>query len=612
MAQGPRLGPAAKPYLQLREWAGAAVPILATTVFLSLWWRSYLGVSNDGWHFFGAWRILHGEMPYRDYYLFIPPFHQLKIAGVILLFGERLIAAQAVGFAERVVLAGALYFWLRRQFGRAETALGVTFGLFVYYAASSETLSSMLHEASIWAVFAGACASAALESRDKRALWWALAGVFCGVAFMTKQTSGAGIVFALFTFAGWKAMRDAPGERRGLLAMGAGALVPVAVIAVWLAANGAFAAFVDQAFVRGPASKGSPAQILLRPLVMLVENAWQVRFTVVGLAAAGALVWVASSRALSAKPVRLPWAAAGVAAALAAGVVIGWRGGVPMHLFFELAPSAVALRITLFFALAMSGVLVLRWFRTPSPTTQDDQPLLLAWASLCIAAFSALSWFPIATMALPGLPFAAASALSAVPGGFLGRIWRPAVTAALLAAVFNVVQSKLARPFAWGGWTEPGVAAATETSDLALLRGLRLSPETKHAVEAVTRAVQAGSRPGEPIFVYPHIPVFYLLAERPAATFGPVHFIDVSPDWLAREDGERLLADPPKSIVYLKLTEAQMQESERAFRDGRRSGQRDLVDTLDRLTSERYELVADIQTPLTGRSLQVWSLRAPD
>ena len=614
MTQEPRQGPAtAKPFLQLREWAGAAIPIVATAFFLSLWWRSYLGVSNDGWHFFGAWRILHGEMPYRDYYLFIPPFHQLKIAGVILLFGERLIAAQAVGFAERLVLAGALYFWLRRQFGRAEAALGVTFGLFIYYSASSETLSSMLHEASVWAVFAGACASAGLASRNKRTLWWALAGVFCGIAFMTKQTSGAGISFALLSFVGWKAIRGAAGERRAVLAMGAGAVLPVALIAAWLAANGAFVAFVDQAFIRGPASKGSPAQIFSRPLVMLVENAWQVRYTVAALAVAGVLAWFARSRtSASAKPAGLPWAAAGVAAALAAGGAVGWRGGVPLQPFLDLAPSAVALRITLFFALTASAIEGPRWLRDHGPAPRNDQAFLLAWASLWIAAFSALSWMPIATMALPGLPLAAAAALSAAPRGLLGRIWRPAVAAALLGGVFYVVQNKLAKPFAWGGWAEPGVAAATEASDLPLLRGLRLTPETKQAVESVTRAIQAGAQPGEAIFVYPHIPVFYLLADRLPTTFGPVHFIDVCPDWLAQEDAERLVADPPESIVYFKLTEAQMQESERAFRDGRRSGQRDLVDALNKLTSERYELVEDLQTPLTGRSLQVWNLRAPD
>jgi Dolichyl-phosphate-mannose-protein mannosyltransferase len=259
---------------RLQDWAGVAVPVVATAIFLAFWWRSYLAVTNDGWHFFGAWRILHGEVPYRDYYLFIPPFHQLKIAAIIALFGKTLIAAQAVGFAERLVLAGVIYFWLRKAFGPAESALGSTFGLFVYYSGSSETLSSMIHEAAIWAVFAGASAAAAV-ARGRRRCWW-IAGLFAGVAFITKQTSGVGIAAALFSFAGWRAV--GPGGDRGkrvdLAALGGGWCIPVSLVAVWLGAAGALPAFLDQVYLRGPSSKGGMSQILVRPMLMLVDNVW--------------------------------------------------------------------------------------------------------------------------------------------------------------------------------------------------------------------------------------------------------------------------------------------------------------------------------------------------
>lgn len=38
-----------------------------------LWWNRYIGVTNDAWHYFYGWQILHGRIPYRDFYLFVPP-----------------------------------------------------------------------------------------------------------------------------------------------------------------------------------------------------------------------------------------------------------------------------------------------------------------------------------------------------------------------------------------------------------------------------------------------------------------------------------------------------------------------------------------------------------
>jgi hypothetical protein len=172
-----------------------------------------------------------------------------------------------------------------------------------------------------------------------------------------------------------------------------------------------------------------------------------------------------------------------------------------------------------------------------------------------------------------------------------------------------LVQAKLTRPFSWSGWTEPNVTRATETSELPLLRGLRLSPETKSFVETVTAAVRASSAPQDEVLVFPHMPVFYLLSERRPATFGPVHFFDVCPDALARDDAARIRAHPPKVIVFFRHTEAEIATAEEVFRAGRSSGQRDLIAAIEDLTRDGYDLVGDLRTPITDHEVQVWARR---
>jgi hypothetical protein len=285
---------------------------------------------------------------------------------------------------------------------------------------------------------------------------------------------------------------------------------------------------------------------------------------------------------------------------------LGFGGGLPIHPFLQGAPLAITLRVTLLFALAMSAVAGLRWVRDRDAEPHVAQVFLLAWVSLWMTVFSSLSWPLMIIMALPGAPFLAASALNAAPRGWAARLWRPAIGLALLGGMAFFAQAKLRQPFQWSGWREPSVAEATEESALPLLRGLRLSPQTREFVETVAKALQEDSGPADPVFVYPHMPLFYLLADRKPAAFAPVHFFDVCPDYLAREDAARLRANPPAVIVDFRHTEAEIEDAEQIFRSGGRSGQRDIMAAIDDLTRDGYELVEDLRTPRTDHPVRVW------
>ena len=153
-------------------------------------------------------------------------------------------------------------------------------------------------------------------------------------------------------------------------------------------------------------------------------------------------------------------------------------------------------------------------------------------------------------------------------------------------------------PFHWGGWWEPNVYSATQRLAEPELAGYRVSAQSADIVDRVTREIVANSEPGNTILAYPNIPIFYLLAHRSPATFAYVHYVDVAPDFVDRADAERILKNPPAVIVYWDQTEQELQDGERNFRHGNRSGMRDMVAAINALRPQ-YRAVDTFQT-LTG------------
>ena len=77
--------------------AAALAAALAHAAFLAIWWNRHLGLSLDGYMPWFGHRILTGEVPYRDFFLHLPPLQPLfealieAVAGRSILAGRRKI-----------------------------------------------------------------------------------------------------------------------------------------------------------------------------------------------------------------------------------------------------------------------------------------------------------------------------------------------------------------------------------------------------------------------------------------------------------------------------------------------------------------------------------------
>jgi hypothetical protein len=132
-----------------------------------------------------------------------------------------------------------------------------------------------------------------------------------------------------------------------------------------------------------------------------------------------------------------------------------------------------------------------------------------------------------------------------------------------------------------------------------------LAPNTVDFVDSTVRIIQENSTPQDTIFIYPELGIFYGLSERRFATFSASHNLDTVPDAFAREEAQRLLRAQPAVLIYGPKSEQLLQADEQTWRQGKPSGQRDIVAAVETLARE-YKLVRTFRLYPLGEPVYVF------
>ena len=282
-------------------------------------------------------------------------------------------------------------------------------------------------------------------------------------------------------------------------------------------------------------------------------------------------------------------------ASILAGAAISYSG---------LIPYTGWARASIDFTLVTCGLLAsfygLLWVKR-KVSEGEAQFWLLAGVSFVIAFLLFLSWPVFEAMVMPGLPFLAALLLDASASRKRYAAVAPALCGVLL---LTQTADKLTQPFAFNGWRDGPVRLATETSRLPAMRGFRLPKDAVPLIDGVTDIIAKRSAPGDVIFTYPAMPLFYYLSGRSSPTYSWSHNIDAIPDAVAESDAEILLRTRPAVIVYYDFPPGFVEWEEALWRGGRPSGQRAIVAAIASLSRE-YELAGSFAVPMTGRPVKV-------
>ncbi len=579
--------------------AGATVTALVTLFFLLLFWNRFLGIRSGDGGFTGGVFFLKGILPYRDFYCPVPPLFVLRSAAALAIFGKLPIVLRAFGVFERVILSLLLYGWLVRFFRVKDAALAAMVTMVISTGDVADPVSSYNHFTIMLAIASGFAASYALDQgRKKRALLTigCLAGVLSLLCLASKQTIGLGVTFAIPVVVGLCLM-SLEGVRKAaqfLAGFSAGWLLAAGVLLGWMMHFGILHAFLTQSFIQGPAAKAShPADLLVHTFATLKDLWWAALSAVIVLA-----IWWRPLRrsesnkkedttASSLKGVLLALILGLGAIAASSLVLLPWDSPA-----FQVFQPELPAKPTIYASLMGSGLLLFYYswrFLSRNLSRRQSQFALFASISFAVAFMTSLSFPAFEAMTLPGLALILAVFLNDFEG------WRRfAVYAACGIVLFSQTQAKERMPFGFADWIEPSVKDATMASSLPELRGFLLPPSTVDFVDSTIRIVREHSTPNDTIFVYPELGFFYGATERRPATFSASHNIDVVPDSFARQEAERLLRARPAVLIYGRLPEPFLREEEEHWRNGQRSGQRDLIAAVETLAQE-YTLARTFQ-----------------
>ena len=210
-------------------------------------WNMVLTYRDSGVFLYAGWRILNGEIPYRDFWDHKPPvIFYINALGQLITNNSR----WGVWLLEFIVVCLAAYFGfrlVRRLLGPYPAVFSLFIWLltlaFVIEGGNLTTEYALLMQfAALWLIFD-------CDSPDFPKWRWFLVGILGGLAFFTKQTTiGIWIAIVLYLTIQRFYSRQAKRWIKEILIIAAGGMTICAGIVAFFAFNGALEQFWSAAF----------------------------------------------------------------------------------------------------------------------------------------------------------------------------------------------------------------------------------------------------------------------------------------------------------------------------------------------------------------------------
>lgn len=554
---------------------------LVTTSFFGAWFNQYAPPASGGEAL--LMKLGSGYLPYRDYFLQAPPGVPILLELVNAVAGPRLVATLVFGALLRVTASCALYGLLLAITRPSFAVLGTVCALMVSSTDMSDTpfyynhVGASLVVIGTYLAFVGSRGSGLF-----RLVAAAGGGALLIFAVLVKQTMVFGAAGGFLAAVLLTVPRPAAGWTVWLSATVAGGLAVVAAAWFWLTTRGLLESFV-YVMTQAPQAKGGIGRSMLRPLFQLptlpVEGTITSLAWIVVAVIAVSLIRFRSGERGRMDPI-VPLMAFGFWGLLAASrygrfltlllTAIGWWGSVVVALASVAPARSATLGATARARLAL-GVL-----------------------SFSIGYCFAVSWPIFENMAFPGLALVIVAALEFAPVS-TARQWVSAVVVLAVGAMALSVYRKVEAPHAWGPWQEPPLYSPSGNFKDPVLAGMRLSKPTSDLYALTRQVSQATTRPDDPIFVYPNLPILYAIADRRPATYALTHWVDTCPDFLGRQDADTLRRTPPRLMIVRHDDFALVEAQERLYRGGEPSTVRDVLGAI-REISPRYRSVATFKS----------------
>jgi hypothetical protein len=580
------------------------IPVFVVLIYNLMFFNRFYPIT-EGWFSTYAWLFNHGQFPYRDFYLFLTPFYLIKMSMFTAIFGYDILYLRILGMVVIILMTYFLYRNIEVIFGAAIAAFVTVVGMIYYQSNNAHITYDFIQFVTLYGLiqsfFLLKYANASGPETGKNGKRVFLAGLFAGLAFLTKHSNGA--MITAFSFAGLLLLSLSKGKKETLrttLSYFSGFAAPLILTIIWLLANSAFSESVKQVFSGAIVAKGGLAQIFFSWFKGILTHNFVVRFKEIFLVIFVFGYWVYLFTGKKEKNESLKRVFLFVASAMMLLVVLlpffinketvnelsklGQRG------INNIIVAAISVPIT-----AISTVVVLFIMKKPF----NKSVLVFSFVAIGFIYGTGTSAGITEVGAFAGFCLFVAFMLYYKSVLGLGTVF---IVLFCMSFCFMLVEMKYEHPYSWWNTTSPDIREKLQATDkIEMLRGMYTSADNLKLIEEVSAEISSGAKPGEPVLLFPNIPVFYLFTDRKPPGKAIVHWFDFLPDELAVKEAEVIRNNPPRVIVYLELGPSVWEAHERLFRDGKPSGQRKVNETITEIIksekmciSRKYELTKDV------------------
>ncbi|MBP3505524.1 MAG: glycosyltransferase family 39 protein [Lachnospiraceae bacterium] len=580
---------------------GLAITIIICTSYCILISFKTLPAA-EGWYSAYARLINEGQLPYKDFELLFTPLYAYIIAFITRLFGYDIFVLRVVGVILFAILATLFYVIYTKLFKSVYIGC-ITAILSAFYMQSEivQIFYDYIRFFDLCVLTTAVCLLVYLEERFKKKqalnLSLLVAGFFSGCGFLIRQNSGAIVIAFMIVFLIGMLIIYSPKKMQVIhliqyiISVG----VPIAVCGILMQSHGMLDIFLSSTTSSAIAAKGG---------MMTVLFAWIPRV----------MTYCAS--------------AAGMIALLGIIIVVN----VVLKKRFGLDEKALAyqrISLLLFASSVFVGLFVcykVARLTRAFACLKDVSIPFVSFVLVCgmfVFELIQVIWnrktdsernlWNLKFMALLGLAFAVnyGSGTSASlsegqtalnVGLILGIILYLAqhkygkpiqITAILIAfsMVMTTASFKYETPYSWWNLKEGDLREATQELNVPNVSHIRVSAETKTAIEGIVNDIQDNTEEGDSIFVFPHAPIFYVMTDRWPVTYSLVQWFDVASDETLEKDMNTLEENMPKVIVHIEVPEEAVTAHEESFRSGEISGLHVMDTELREMEMENYKLI---------------------
>jgi Dolichyl-phosphate-mannose-protein mannosyltransferase len=576
---------------------------------------------QDGWFIEYAKQISDGKIIYKDFHVFVQPIYVFIFSWVADLFGNTFIVFRYYGLVERALLIGVTYLIFSQITNAYRAVFLVLLGMFLFVTNTADVIYSYYQLVAVF-VFASAYCFI-LYYRNGSITAIVFAGIFSGLAFLTKQSTGILVPVALLLTIGtlkYSKIDQPHGALIQILLYMGGFIIPIVITIGYIWHLGLWVDYWEQVF-GGASSKGKLSNVLFGFMGHLLKFQGLLK-TLLFFALFYGLHRFSLRRAISTTKSSYllerekNWSFLGLALLVIAALT-PWFINYPQGFsklnsvytsvsyldlgFFELE------NILAYVCFYFNAALVAYYFyrAVTRVLNQEDLPIaIISVASFAFMYAHGLSGFiePHAIIISAGLLFGWLLSTK-IPFNLLKNA---AVYLLIIFIISMCAFGKASWMYSWWGWDERIAWTASKQPNSSLLKGFRLNEDKVEIIDGITKSIQQNSNEGDPIYIFPHMPMFYLLANRPHKTFSAVHYFDVCSDALAISDAKIVASTKPKVILYMDLPESVWSFNEKTYRGGARSGQREIKELIERLKANgEYKAVQSYITSGYGYKIEV-------